>query len=581
MDLKRGIYFLFCAMTSFYCIAQTDTDSLVSKSYDELFDLYNQKKDSNRTKLFAKAYLKKARKDIDTGKILTGFHLNALLYKNEKRLQYFDSILNITEYYQNDTYPTTIYIYKGDFFYEKRDFKKALDLYLKARSSAEKTQNPFFLYESNFSIGMLRDRTNDFAEALQIHKKNFSLVKNNLNKFPKHYYTGSIYALANAYNNVRKLDSADYYNNLGLKQALDSDNPYDINLFYLNDGTTQYYLNNYGSAIKSLTKATEYFNKINHRPNLSEGLYFLGKSQLKTNEIEKAVFNFKKIDTIFQKTNDLLPRIRDSYELLIEYYKKSKDLNQQLNYLNRLIKLDSIITSNELYISKNLVRKYDIPNIVAEKEAVIEALESNNTFSKKIIITTIVILLVTLVLLYIQSYKKKVYKERFEAIIKDQKPNVKKPEVTPTKSNIEEEVTKKKELNIPQDIIDRILESLNSFEEENQFLDSQVNIQEMAKKFKTNTNYLSKVINHYKKQNFATYINFLRTDYIISELQTNRTLRNYTISALAREIGFKSSESFSKSFYKRTGIYPSYFISNLEKTNTQKTENEEVQTLNS
>ncbi|SEC01129.1 Helix-turn-helix domain-containing protein [Tenacibaculum sp. MAR_2009_124] len=576
MNLKRGIYFLFCAMTSIYCIAQTDINNLTLRSYDELMELYENENDQNKSEVYANAFLKKAQNEADTTKILTGFHLKSLIAKNEKRLQFLDSIISLTKYYQDKTYPASAYISKGNFFYKKRDFKKSLDLYLKAKSSAEKTDNPFLVFSSNYSIGRLRNRTNDSIEALNIHRENFDFVKKNLDKFSKITYLRSAHALANAYNNAKVLDSAKYLNTLGIKEALTIKNPRYVNLFYLNEGTTQYYLDNYGVAIENLKKSKAYYDSINHKPNLSESLYFLGKSQLKINKNEEAVSNFKKIDTIFQKTNDLLPRIRDSYQLLIEHYKKSKDLNQQLHYLNRLIKLDSIITSNEIYISKHLVRKYDIPKIVAEKEAVIEALESNNVFSKKIIIATIVILLITLVLLYIQSYKKKVYKERFEAIIKDRKPNSKKAEVIPTKDNLEEKVIKKKELNIPQDIIDRILESLNNFEEENQFLDSQVNIQEMAKKFKTNTNYLSKIINHYKKQNFATYINFLRTDYIILELQTNRTLRNYTISALAREIGFKSSESFSKSFYKRTGIYPSYFISNLEKKNIQKPEIQEL-----
>ena len=37
--------------------------------------------------------------------------------------------------------------------------------------------------------------------------------------------------------------------------------------------------------------------------------------------------------------------------------------------------------------------------------------------------------------------------------------------------------------------------------------------------------------------------------------------------AIAQEVGFNNSESFSKAFYKKTGIYPSYFIKQLEKEN--------------
>ena len=38
-----------------------------------------------------------------------------------------------------------------------------------------------------------------------------------------------------------------------------------------------------------------------------------------------------------------------------------------------------------------------------------------------------------------------------------------------------------------------------------------------------------------------------------------------TIKAIANEMGFNTTEAFSKSFYKSTGIYPSFFIKQLEK----------------
>jgi len=71
------------------------------------------------------------------------------------------------------------------------------------------------------------------------------------------------------------------------------------------------------------------------------------------------------------------------------------------------------------------------------------------------------------------------------------------------------------------------------------------------------------IINHHKEKNFSNYLNDLRIEYVIKELKTNIVLRKYTIEALANEIGFNSSESFSKAFYRKTGIYPSYYIKRL------------------
>ena len=37
------------------------------------------------------------------------------------------------------------------------------------------------------------------------------------------------------------------------------------------------------------------------------------------------------------------------------------------------------------------------------------------------------------------------------------------------------------------------------------------------------------------------------------------------VQAIAKESGFNNTESFSKAFYKKTGIKPSYFIRELNK----------------
>ncbi len=56
----------------------------------------------------------------------------------------------------------------------------------------------------------------------------------------------------------------------------------------------------------------------------------------------------------------------------------------------------------------------------------------------------------------------------------------------------------------------------------------------------------------------------MRIDCIVKRLQTDQKLRKYTIKAIVTEAGFNSAEVFAKTFRKRIGIYPSYFIKKLE-----------------
>ena len=94
-------------------------------------------------------------------------------------------------------------------------------------------------------------------------------------------------------------------------------------------------------------------------------------------------------------------------------------------------------------------------------------------------------------------------------------------------------------------------------------MSQEITLNEVAKSFGTNSTYLSKVINLEKGKNFSHYINDLRIDYTVEELKDNLRFRKYTIKAIANESGFKSAESFSKTFYKKYGIYPSYYIKQL------------------
>jgi len=120
-------------------------------------------------------------------------------------------------------------------------------------------------------------------------------------------------------------------------------------------------------------------------------------------------------------------------------------------------------------------------------------------------------------------------------------------------------------LNIAPNVIDSIKEHLNAFEQTEGFLEKQITTTSLASKFNTNTKYLSKVIRVYKEKSFVNYINDLRIDYFMNKVQIDSKFRRYTIKALAQECGFNTTEAFSKTFYKKTGIYPSFYIKQIEK----------------
>ena len=126
----------------------------------------------------------------------------------------------------------------------------------------------------------------------------------------------------------------------------------------------------------------------------------------------------------------------------------------------------------------------------------------------------------------------------------------------------------KKETVIPTKIINTILKLLLAFERNHEYIQNGITLSSLAKKFKTNTKYLSQIINQHKEKSFNNYINELRINYAVEKLKTDLKFRKYSINGIAEEVGFNTSESFSKAFYKNTGIKPSYFIKELEKSNS-------------
>ena len=150
-------------------------------------------------------------------------------------------------------------------------------------------------------------------------------------------------------------------------------------------------------------------------------------------------------------------------------------------------------------------------------------------------------------------WKQNQYKKRFQALIKN------------GLEDQQELKTDQKRNDISAAIVEDILQKLERFESKHQFTRKDTSLQSVAKRFNTNSSYLSKVVNLKKDKNFSQYISELRIAYAVDQLKNNPRFRKYTIKAIAEEVGFGNAQSFSKAFYSRTGIQPSYFIRNLNK----------------
>lgn len=116
---------------------------------------------------------------------------------------------------------------------------------------------------------------------------------------------------------------------------------------------------------------------------------------------------------------------------------------------------------------------------------------------------------------------------------------------------------------IEDKLVDRILKNLDMLESKKKFLSNNFKLATIAKQLDTNTAYLSKIINDRKGMSFSEYVNDLRINYLLVELQHNPRFRKYTIQAISEEIGYKSTTTFIKAFKDRINMAPSEYIKSL------------------
>lgn len=125
-------------------------------------------------------------------------------------------------------------------------------------------------------------------------------------------------------------------------------------------------------------------------------------------------------------------------------------------------------------------------------------------------------------------------------------------------------LTKNKTYPIDSKLEQKILEGLDKIEESYWYLENSFSIGKFAKRLKTNTSYVSYIINKVKGKTFKEYYTSLRIKYIIEKLENDKNYRKYTIKYMGEIIGYTNASAFTRAFKNYNGITPSEFIKKLD-----------------
>lgn len=544
--------------------------------YEALLELFNEfDGDTLAQQRVARTYLNRARKENDSVKVARGYDRLARIYTPEKNILYADSLIAYTQDWDHITYPTMGYILKAYELGRMNEIIKRYNNLTTALEYAKRRENVSQLVYILGEISTLRNKWGSFEKANSILTEKLRIIKSQdyiiklkkCTRLSRHAFLDEIKEnqLFDTYKEFvinyigqNKYDQAlNYLDTLRiLVDASENDLTKEENILWIKDAEVElsYFKMNYPEVIKKSEKLIDNENYSNHEIKYLNTYLFRGLAEFELGNYSESENYLDKVE----KNSDVLEGYHNEYLKLLfqtkfKLMKRNLNMRGQLYYLDRLLKIDSLNAAMFRALEPKMIYEMDTVKLLDQKDELISELNNLHRTDKIKISIVGLMLTLTLSLAYYYYRQKIVFKKRFQILLEKGKESV---------SSYQE---KKKTLSLSEDIVSDILQRLERFEEQKAFLNPEISLTSLAKEFHTNSSYLSRVLNFHMEKNFSQYLNELRVNHAMSEIKHNPNFRKYTIEAIAAESGYKNAASFSRAFYRITGIYPSYYINNLNK----------------
>ncbi|WP_291285281.1 AraC family transcriptional regulator [Flavobacterium sp.] len=528
------------------------SDTLQRKNYDYLFECIEATaEDKIKQAYYLQYFLNKAKTDKNSKEIVNGYK-NFLFYSSEKlKLVYADSMIYTAKKANDNALIGSAYLSKGIVYYGQKKHKHALDNYLAADNYISKTSDKYLTYKVKYNIAGVKYYLGFYDEAISLYTECIDYFKEKNSRA----YLNSLHLLGLCYNRIGNYGLCSEINEKGIQEGIRLDNNEMKDYFIHSEGINQYFKNNYTSAIKKIAYSIPTINKNKDFANESVGYFYIGKSYWDLHKPEMALLYFLKVDKIFDDKGYIRPDLRQNYELIIKYYKSKNNLQKQLYYIEKLLKADSVLDNRFRYLSGRVRKVYDTKVLLKEKQD-IEDLFNKRKYNDFIFTAIVVVLfLIVSFIAYRHIRNKNVYRQKFEELMAKNE----------AVSKVEFRNENKGIGNINKDTVADILKQLEKFEKDKKFLAKDLTSAKLAAIFNSNSKYLSKIIYQYRGKKFVRYIADLKINYLIKLLKEDSKIRKYSNSALAEEVGFSSTKTFTQAFFAEAGCPTSYFIEELNK----------------
>lgn len=556
------IFFLFGG--DFSLLSQHNQNQSANMSYSDLeLTIKNLENRLDEQWKYINLLIRKAKKENNLEKIRRGYVLATFNKRGNEQIKFGDSILIIAKKINDNNIIGDSYLSLGMSYINNENYPKALDAFIKGYDYIKKNKDPYLIHNAEYQIAQTKSYLGLYQEAHQLLMDCVSFFRKYNEKIgDTHYAYYYLYSLIALIETNSHLSNFSANKNL-IQEGVDfiKYNP-DFKEYYAyfisSQGTDFYYQDKYDSAILKLHEAIKLYN--DSWKHLTDNFY-LGMSYWQSGKKEQAISYFLVLDQEYNETKKLDPKFRPAFEMLIHYYSESNDTQKQLEYINKLIVLDKAYEKDYKYLNSTLNKEYDTKKLYEEKEML-----ENKMKWERIIYSTLIglgfVLIMFLTFLLTKYYRRKKYSKIFhENFIEEQNEEASPHHETIKPAN--DDYVLDDELGINPLIVENILKILSAFEKDKQFLRKNISLASMAKLCGTNTVYLSRIINFYKKKNFNEYLNELRLDYIVSQWKDKPKTRYVSIQETAENAGYNTTQTFTKNFQEKFHIPPTYFLNRL------------------
>ena len=556
--------FLISAFNFFFASSKEDLKkSTIDMPYSDLeVVIKNLDNEPENQWGYVQIFIAKAKRDNNIAKIRRGYVLASFNRSGSEQIRYSDSVVFMAKKIGDIALIGDSYLSLGMSFSNNENYPRALDSFLSGYDYISKTGDPYLIHNAEYQIAQTKSYLGQFKEANALLQSSVSFFRNNhktINETDyKYYYLYALIALidsnsriGNFTQNIQLIDEGKKF--IKNNPTFHSYYPYLLSC----EAVNSYYEGKNDVAISQFLNALKLYNdKWKHLTDK----YYLGMSYWNLGKKEEAITYFLLLDKEYASVGKIDPQFRPAFEKLIQYYQEKGSVEKELAYINKLLQLDKQYEKDYKYLFSQLHKQYDSKKLISEKLR----LEKEVKNSKIKIGLSLLLSIILLGLLYFRTRKYKSKEAHYKKLLNEVSiVKIEEKSLDVSYSLSEEVLAHENNLGINPLVVEEVLKKLNDFERDKQFLKKEITLGILAKICATNTAYLSKIINHYKKVSFAEYLNNLRLEYIVGQWRTAPKSRLYTLQEIAEKAGYNSTQAFAKNFQEKYKMPPSNFLNNL------------------